>query len=206
MKEVFSYIAQNGNKIVVWKNELDEIALANKCILNQSDANKLNKIDSPKRRVEYLALRVLIQTIFDNDTQLYYHQTGQPFLNEVKHISISHSKNYIAIAFGEQPVGIDIELPQQKMIPLMRRILSEKENAHFGDIYDLELACKIWGTKESILKCIGDKKLDYRDSIDTTSINNGIALQKDTIYKVCFYNVEDMLLSYATPLDNHKVL
>lgn len=87
----------------------------------------------------------------------------------------------------------------------MKRILSEKENIFYGTIKDQKLACKIWGAKEAILKCIGDKKLDYKNGISTENINKGIVKEKDTIYKVCFYKVENMILTSATPLDNHKV-
>jgi phosphopantetheinyl transferase len=132
--------------------------------------------------------------LFNNKLELKHYESGRPYIKEANHISISHSKTYIAIAFGEENIGIDIEQPQEKMLKLMPRILSKKEFEEFQKKPSTDLACKMWGTKESVLKYIGDKKLNYRDDI---KIDKDSIKSLDLNFEVCFETVEEMILTYV---------
>ena len=64
---------------------------------------------SNKRKLERLSSIALLQTTQYRDSKILYHINGQPYLsNQEKYISISHTKNIVAIAISSLPVGIDI--------------------------------------------------------------------------------------------------
>ena len=115
-------------------------------------------------------------------------------INEVPHISISHSNNYIAIVFGKENIGLDIELPQEKMQSIISRVLSADEYNLFLKNPSAILACKLWGIKEATLKYIGDKKLSFRQDIkinkDSVScLNHQLAVHHEI--------VDQMIVTYV---------
>jgi 4'-phosphopantetheinyl transferase len=194
MKQVFyKSIAKEGH-LYMWKVQSSALQLL-KCI-NLSGAETLNFADlkTEKRKVEFLACRIALKNLFTKDLILEHFTSGKPFIKEAKHLSISHSHNYIAIAFGETEIGIDIEKPQEKMLRLISRVLSEQENKTFLKNPSKELACKLWGAKESILKYIGDKNLNYRDDIILKG-NSARYLGKE--FNIYHEEIEEMILTYV---------
>ena len=64
-----------------------------------------------KRACEILTVRILIQQIFGDPSQLAYHSSGAPYVPHFNgHISISHTRSCIALGIHpSQPIGIDVE-------------------------------------------------------------------------------------------------
>ena len=96
-------------------------------------------------------------------------EKGKPYLTGYPHIhiSISHSGPYIACAFGEKPVGVDVEM--WKAHPKWRRIVDKlhpREREELlqscggvisGDTEEpVREFCGLWVRKESFLKAIGE--------------------------------------------------
>lgn len=194
MEQIFHKIIPGGNQIYVWKIISNLNALLKNPLISSTEREELTYIKSDKRKVEFLACRIALKRLFNNQLELKHYSSGQPYIKEEKHISISHSNKYIAIAFGKENIGIDIEQPQEKMITLAHRILSEKENIEFEKNPTAESACKLWGTKESVLKYIGDKNINYRDNIIITENSVEYLNLK---FEVSFESIDGMILSYA---------
>ena len=68
---------------------------------------KLDQIKSQKRKLEILAVRVLLEKMCGN-VKLDYNKYGAPILGNNKNISISHSKQLVAIIVSEFKSAIDI--------------------------------------------------------------------------------------------------
>jgi phosphopantetheinyl transferase len=144
--------------------------------------------------VDFLACRLALKTVFSDKLILQHLKSGKPFIDEVPHISISHSNNYIAIVFGKENIGLDIELPQEKMQSIISRVLSADEYNLFLKNPSAILACKLWGIKEATLKYIGDKKLSFRQDIkinkDSVScLNHQLAVHHEI--------VDQMIVTYV---------
>lgn len=206
MTNVFNKICADGHRIVVYKNKMSECDLHPMVYLSAVESGFYATLKNKHRRLEYLATRYIIQKLFGEKTSINYHPTGQPFINSHKHISISHSNNYIAIMYGSKTCGIDIEKPQQKIPQIVGRILSPLEQKHFGNNLGITLATKMWSAKESILKCTGNNTLNYRDEIDISELSRGKATSGKSRYSIFFASIEHMLLCWATPLDTDKAL
>ena len=95
-------IKKNEYIVAIWKDSesLEELISLNP----QVSTIHLN---SPKRKKEYLSIRLLLKTILPN-SQISYNKYGGPELVN-KNISISHSKGLSAIIISDKQVGIDIE-------------------------------------------------------------------------------------------------
>ena len=194
MIQVFHKKITEKNLIYVWKitSLLDKL-YSNKS-LSTIELDQVSDIKSEKRKIEFLATRIALKNLFDDKLELKHHESGRPFIKEAKHISISHSNNFIAIAFGEDNIGIDIEKPQDKMLKLITRILSETEIKQFQQKPTLENACKMWSTKESVLKYIGNKNLNFKDDI---IIDKDSVKYFDLNFKMYFETIEEMILTYV---------
>ena len=80
------------------------------------------------------------------------------------------------------------------MLKLIPRILSETEIKQFQQKPTLENACKMWGTKESVLKYIGDKNLNFKDDI---KIDKDSVKYFELNFKMYFETIEEMILTYV---------
>ena len=86
----------------------------------------------------------------------------------------------------------------------MPKILSEIELMEFKKEPAIHLACKLWGTKEAILKYVGDKNLNYKEDIKVNSKSLGIAKYLKMEFKVEFEKIENMILTYVLRSDKPK--
>ena len=133
---------ENNCSIAIWDTQetLDEL-------LKLSRPFYLTKFKTEKRKKEFLASRLLVQEISQN-TIITYNEFGAPELDNGKYISISHSKEMVAIIISEQQVGLDIEQISEKALRLAAKFISAKNQSNLTK----EKATLIWCCKEAIFK------------------------------------------------------
>ena len=108
------------------------------------------------RQQEYLIERILIQRHFKNsEINLDHHPNGAPFLtNTSAHISISHTKKYVAVAISrDSGFGIDIEAISPRVDNILKYFMRSDEYplpTSDNTLYHLI----IWSAKESIFKSL----------------------------------------------------
>ncbi len=82
-------------------------------------------------------------------------ENGKPvFERDDMHLSVSHSGGFVAMAWSDEPVGVDI----QRIVPMgniERRLLTDSECKVLEDRSDRSLT-RVWTIKESYLKMTGD--------------------------------------------------
>ena len=96
MKELL-YKKIKDNHLYVWQVTSCSRDLSPRVCLVKEEQNEFRVLKTEKRKVEFLACRLALKTIFSNKLILQHLNSGKPFINEAPHISISHSNNYIAI-------------------------------------------------------------------------------------------------------------
>ena len=200
MEEIFHKKILNTH-IYVWKMTSSYEDQIKNPLLKSTEVISAKELKNKKRKKEFLSSRIALKKIFNKELELKYHKSGKPFIEEAKHLSISHSSDFLAIAFGEENIGVDIEKPQNRMIKLMPKILSEIELMEFENEPSIDFACKLWGIKESILKYIGNKNLNYKEDINVDTISLDIAKYLNMTFKVEFEKIEDMILTYVVSND-----
>ena len=203
MEEIFHKKILNTH-IYVWKMTSSYEDQIKNPLLNSAELISAKELKNEKRKKEFLSSRIALKNIFNKELELKHHKSGKPFIKEAKHLSISHSSDFLAVAFGEENIGIDIEKPQNRMVKRIPKILSEIEFMEFKKEPSIDLACKLWGAKEAILKYVGDKNLNYKDDIKVENIQLGIATYFKMNFNVEFDKIENMILTYVVRSDKTK--
>ena len=203
MEEIFHKKIINTH-IYVWKMTSSYEDQIRNPLLSSAELSSAKELKNEKRKKEFLSSRIALKNIFNKELELKHHTSGKPFIKEAKHLSISHSSNFLALAFGEENIGIDIEKPQNRMVKLMPKVLSEIEFMEFNKKPSIDLACKLWGTKESTLKYLGDKNLNYKEDIKVNTTSLHIAKYLKMNFKVEFEKIEDIILTYVVRSDKSK--
>ncbi len=131
--------------------------------------------------------------------------TRKPFLpGEAFHFSISHCGDYAAaIVSKDKRVGIDIEIPVDKILRIKDKFLSpvEKENFSVESLNaDKKMLTLLWSCKESVFKWYGEGNVDFSEHIQL------INQDKDQQYIKCFFSKNQSDLSIQYRQFDHLIL
>ena len=76
-----------------------------------------------RRRLEYVAVRLLIFTLTGEELHVEYLPSGRPFFRDRRlQLSISHRFGYAAVLFSEEyDAGLDIELLSARIVEFKAR-------------------------------------------------------------------------------------
>lgn len=136
---------------------------------------ELVKIQSEKRKQEWLAVRLLLQHLSGGDISIRYHKNGAPFLPDSKYrISISHTQGFAAVLLSKNSKpGIDIEYHSERAWRLRKKYMNETELAFITSLCDhknagnktmadaMEAATICWCAKETAYKVLGETEVDF---------------------------------------------
>lgn len=117
------------------------------------------------RRLEWLAVRVLLYTLLGEEKEIAYRPDGKPYLADASaSISISHTKGYVALVLGQpdREVGIDIEQYGERVKKVAHKFMREDEQPspfRGTDTWSLLLH---WSAKETMFKCLNASEVDFR--------------------------------------------
>lgn len=161
-----------------------------------------------KRKVEWLATRILIKQLIGSDFTIRYSDFGKPILDHAmyRHLSISHSRDFAAVIIHEHlNVGLDIENMTRNFNPIEKRYLSEEELVRVGQIPKLQ--CLYWCAKEAIFKLVPDDGVEFKNQIHISPFNpelenefsaRYIAENQGLSYPLHFQIFSDHCLVWAT--------
>lgn len=124
---------------------------------------EFNPLKFEKRQREYLATRLLLGAMLQQDTEIVYSPSGKPKLkNHLMNISISHSDNLVVILLSDKKAGIDVEIANRPIDRVAHRFLSPVEMLNVQNCPDPQKAKIIyWGAKESIFKATDFKGIQF---------------------------------------------
>lgn len=130
--------------------------------------SELDKFKLPKRRLEFLAARVLVETLMPDAPRIVYRPTGKPYFESVcRKLSISHTSHYVAVLFSNAAeVGIDIEAVSDRVMKVRNRIVSQRE--HADTLYEILLH---WSAKETAFKILDVEGLDFCENFCVTGLH-----------------------------------
>lgn len=126
-----------------------------------------------EHRLQFIASRLLLQSSIETDFEMLYKGLnaveGVPQPIEGKQISISHSKQLVAVAVAGRPIGIDLQIITPKAQRVAHRVFSELEINKSSSLVDLTL---LWAVKEAFYKYIQIPGLDFKTdmSVDEWSV------------------------------------
>ncbi|GAB3040614.1 4'-phosphopantetheinyl transferase family protein [Spirosoma pulveris] len=147
----------------------DEPVLRAQVRLTVSEQEDLARISHPAQRIEWLACRVTIRQLVEEQGMdyggLYKDEYGKPHLIDSPwHISLSHTNGWAAaVLHRSRPVGIDIEPIREQFRRVVPRVLSESELQHAAG--DPNRLAVYWCAKEALYKLYGKRQLTFREHL-----------------------------------------
>jgi len=162
---------------VLWPIAEEETTLRAGLVLTMPEQEDLASISHPMQRVEWLACRVAIRQLVEEQgltyRGLYKDEFGKPHLIGAPwHISLSHTNGWAAaVLHRTRPVGIDIEPIRDQFRRVVPRVLSEEEIAHAaGEPARLAV---YWCAKEALYKLYGKRQLSFREHLHVEPFADG---------------------------------
>ncbi len=161
---VYQHTINSNTKLGLWHIEENEDFFLERVPLKRD-------VTHPHKRLQHLAGRYLLPTLFEDFPleEILIADTRKPFLPDEKyHFSISHCGNYAAaIVSKSQRVGIDIEIPTDKIFRISHKFLNAEEKMFLDEQMStqqlMQLATLLWSTKEAMFKWHGDGGVDFRE-------------------------------------------
>lgn len=144
----------------------------------------LNTFKSESRKIEWLAVRVLLYTLLKRIEPIAYHASGKPFFASGNgHISISHTKGYVSVIVSETyEVGIDIEKISDRVQKVAHKFVRDDEQLPEDPAQHIQALLLIWSAKEVMFKCMNEEAVDFREHmrIDFKDIHSECFMGRET--------------------------
>ena len=158
----------NEAEIGVWQITETEEELIELSATPTDEMEEISFIRSESLRKQRLAVRALLNTMFDDKVYLSHHDNGKPYIeNNPINISISHTAKYVAVILHEEEnVGIDIESLDRDFSAVEKKALSEDEIDDLEDEKRNEQLAIYWCAKEAIFKLLSRYNVDFAEQIE----------------------------------------
>jgi phosphopantetheine--protein transferase-like protein len=159
---------ENEAVIGVWQITETEEELKELSSTPSDEMEEISFIRSESLRKQRLAVRALLNTLFDDKVYLSHHDNGKPYLeNNPVNISITHTEKYVAVILHEEEnVGIDIESLDRDFSAVEKKALSEDEIDDLEDEKRNEQLAIYWCAKEAVFKLLSRYNVDFAEQIE----------------------------------------
>ncbi len=154
---------RNRSITAVWEITETEEELLRDASIPNNEAEELLLTTNPQRRLERIAVRVLLNKVLGEKVYLRHHDNGRPFLpNNTANLSITHTQRFAAIIYNEdEPVGIDMEALHRDFSAVEHKALSDEERNYLSGKHRKEQLCILWCAKEALYKFISENGIDF---------------------------------------------
>jgi phosphopantetheine--protein transferase-like protein len=159
---------ENDAEIGIWEITETEEQLMELSATPTDEMEEISFIRSESLRKQRLAVRALLNTMFDEKVYLSHHDNGKPYIeNHPINISITHTTRFVAVILhDEEDVGIDIESLDRDFSAVEKKALSEDEIDDLEDDKRNEQLAIYWCAKEAIFKRLSVYNLDFAEQIE----------------------------------------
>ena len=159
---------ENEATIAVWKITETEQELIELSSTPSDEMEEISYISSEALRKQRLAVRALLNELFEDKVYLSHHENGKPYLeNMATNISITHTNEYVAVILHEEEeVGIDIECQDRDFSTVEKKALSEDEIDDLDEDRKNEQLAIYWCAKEAIFKRVSAFRVDFAEQIE----------------------------------------
>ena len=158
----------NKAEIGVWQITETEQELIDLSSTPSDEMEEISFIRSESMRKQRLAVRALLNEMFEEKVYLSHHDNGKPYIeNDAINISITHTEKYVAVILHPtEDVGIDIESLDRDFSAVEKKALSEEEIDDLDDDRRNEQLAIYWCAKEAIFKRVSVYNVDFAEQIE----------------------------------------
>ena len=163
---------ENEATIGVWQVTETEEELIALSATPTDEMEEISFIKSESLRKQRLAVRALLNTLFEEKVYLSHHDNGKPYLeNNPVNISITHTEKYVAVILHEEEdCGIDIESLDRDFSAVEKKALSEDEIDDLEEEKRNEQLAIYWCAKEAIFKLLSRYNVDFAEQIEIEAV------------------------------------
>ena len=198
---------EDGTRIGVWQVSETEAELRAMTSIPSDELEEISFIKSESLRKQKLAVRALLDALFEEKVYLSHHDNGKPYIeNSAVNISITHTDKYVAIILHEsEEVGIDCESLDRDFSAVEKKALSEEEIDDLDDEKRNEQLAIYWCAKEAVYKRMSQYKVDFAEQIEVESfrVRGEGEIEATFIHKDGYE--EELELEYIT-FDRHVLV
>ena len=161
-------------RLGVWQITETEAELRALTSIPSDELEEISYIKSESLRKQKLAVRALLDVMFEENVYLSQHDNGKPYIeNNSVNISITHTDKYVAVILNDiEEVGIDCESLDRDFSAVEKKALSEDELDELEDDADerrIQLAI-YWCAKEAVYKKMSQYKVDFAEQIEIEAV------------------------------------
>lgn len=196
------------SRLGIWKITESEDELRAMISVPNDELEEISYIKSKSLRKQKLAVRALLDTMFEEKVYLSHHDNGRPYIvNSVTNISISHTDSYVAIILNDnEDVGIDVESLSRDFSAVEKKALSEDEIEDLEDDQTRNKQLAIyWCAKEAIFKKFSQYNLDFAEQIEVERFHPRNEGELEATFTDKDGYKEKLQLEYMT-FDNHALV
>ena len=157
-------------RLAVWQVTESESELRELSSTPSDELEEISYIKSESLRKQRLAVRALLNVLFEDKVYLAHHDNGKPYIeNNSINISITHTDKYVAVILDEnEEVGIDVESLDRDFSAVEKKALSEEEIEDLDDDKEEknEQLAIYWCAKEAIYKKMSQYHVDFAEQIE----------------------------------------
>ncbi|UTW65000.1 4'-phosphopantetheinyl transferase superfamily protein [bacterium SCSIO 12643] len=165
MKFIKNNILSNGSRLIIVQLDLDIIDHVWDIKLSPEELHKYRTISHDKRKCEFLSIRKVIQTIYNEEEYISYSKNGKPNLAISGHkISISHSDGLLGILIHPGvEVGIDLQVITPKIARIKHKFMSEAELISSKELENQMIV--YWCAKEALFKYYSKGNVEFKSNL-----------------------------------------
>ena len=158
----------NEAVIGVWQITETEDELKALSATPTDEMEEISFIQNESLRKQRLAVRALLNELFEEKVYLSHHDNGKPYIeNSAVNISITHTQKYVAVILhDEEDVGIDLESLDRDFSAVEAKARSEEERDDLDDDRKSEQLAIYWCAKEAIFKRVSVYNVDFAEQIE----------------------------------------
>lgn len=134
-------------------------------MISSDRKEKIMKFKNPVPARLSLGAGILIKIMLEQQNcghllnKICYEEHGKPYFEDANfHFNLSHSGEYVICAYGNEPLGIDIQKTKSSIPKNTKKILTAEETEYLFTLDETNRIIsfyKIWSRKESLVKSDG---------------------------------------------------
>ena len=161
-----SIVINSQTNVKIWHINESLDLLKSKIQLKDKSLNRLSYMKTEIRQKEFLSVRLLLKLFGYSDFDLSHDDFGRPILKDGYFISITHSRDYSAVAISKSPIGIDIEKMRDKILKVASKFIGFEANYlnEKSDFYLRNLTI-IWTIKEALYKFYSKPGISFKKQL-----------------------------------------
>lgn len=185
-----------GGELGVWRIDESEEYFQDRLELFPSEVRQLSAIKG-RLRLEWLASRWLLHTMSGRELRgaCLKDEYGKPYLTDSDfEISISHSREVVAVMAAPYNIGIDIQKEVRKIERIEKKFVRPIEKDSLQAVTRIPHLHVYWGAKEALYKAYGRKLLGFVRHIHVDPFEYDLAIGHTTaaIHKEAYHGYFDL--------------